>query len=102
MSLNAVVRDDELHAQADAERASERVLRPLLQFARWKAGLATLTAGVSWRHLCGTAWNTFGLGTLFSAFFSSCYLGVRKPDPRIYQIALDVMQADPAASVSVA
>lgn len=45
--------------------------------------------------------DTFGLGQMFSAFFSSCYLGVRKPDARIYEIALDVMQADPAASLFV-
>ncbi len=45
--------------------------------------------------------DTFGLGKMFSAFFSSCYLGVRKPDARIYEIALDVMQAEPAASLFV-
>ncbi|MGA7521547.1 MAG: HAD family phosphatase [Acidobacteriaceae bacterium] len=37
----------------------------------------------------------FGLPELFSAFFTSCYLGVRKPDRRIYRIALDVLQRDP-------
>jgi putative hydrolase of the HAD superfamily len=37
----------------------------------------------------------FDLPKLFSAFFTSCYLGVRKPDRRIYQIALDVLQRDP-------
>jgi putative hydrolase of the HAD superfamily len=31
----------------------------------------------------------------FDAFFSSCYLGIRKPDRRIYQVALDVLQRDP-------
>jgi putative hydrolase of the HAD superfamily len=45
--------------------------------------------------------DTFGLGAIFSAFFSSCYLGVRKPDARIYEIALDVMQADREASLFV-
>ena len=45
--------------------------------------------------------DTFGLRTMFSAFFSSCYLGVRKPDARIYEIALDVMQAERAASLFV-
>ena len=35
------------------------------------------------------------LTEFFSAFFTSCYLGVRKPDRRIYQIALDVLQRDP-------
>ena len=43
--------------------------------------------------------DTFRLGDLFSAFFSSCYLGVRKPGARIYEIALDVMQAAPATSL---
>jgi putative hydrolase of the HAD superfamily len=37
----------------------------------------------------------FGLADLFQAFFSSCYLGLRKPDPKIYQVALDVLQRDP-------
>jgi putative hydrolase of the HAD superfamily len=43
--------------------------------------------------------DTFRLGDLFSAFFSSCYLGVRKPGALIYEIALDVMQAAPATSL---
>lgn len=37
----------------------------------------------------------FGLQEIFRSFFTSCYLGVRKPDRRIYQIALDVLQRDP-------
>ena len=42
MSLNALVRDDELHTRTDAERASERVLHPFHQFARWQASGALL------------------------------------------------------------
>ena len=45
--------------------------------------------------------DTFRLRDMFAAFFSSCYLGVRKPDARIYEIALDVMQAQPAISLFV-
>ncbi|HEX3663404.1 MAG TPA: HAD family phosphatase [Acidobacteriaceae bacterium] len=37
----------------------------------------------------------FGLSQVFSAFFTSCYLSVRKPDLRLYRIALDVLQCDP-------
>jgi putative hydrolase of the HAD superfamily len=37
----------------------------------------------------------FGLLEDFDAFFSSCYLGLRKPDRKIYQVALDVLQRDP-------
>lgn len=45
--------------------------------------------------------DTFGLRDIFTAFFSSCYVGVRKPAARIYEIALDVMYVDPAASLFV-
>jgi len=45
--------------------------------------------------------DTFRLRNTFSTFFSSCYLRVRKPDARIYEIALDVMQAEPATSLFV-
>jgi putative hydrolase of the HAD superfamily len=37
----------------------------------------------------------FNLLDDLDAFFSSCYLGLRKPDRRIYQVALDVLQRDP-------
>lgn len=37
----------------------------------------------------------FSLIDLFDAFFSSCYLGLRKPDRKIYQVTLDVLQRDP-------
>ncbi len=43
----------------------------------------------------------FNLREDFSAFFSSCYLGVRKPDERIYRIALQVTQCDPKRSVFI-
>ena len=45
--------------------------------------------------------DTFRLGDIFGTFFSSCYLGARKPDARIYEIALDVMQANPSTSLFV-
>jgi putative hydrolase of the HAD superfamily len=38
----------------------------------------------------------FDLRKSFSAFFSSCFLGARKPGPEIYRRALDVTQRDPA------
>jgi putative hydrolase of the HAD superfamily len=36
--------------------------------------------------------ETFGLRKYFSAFFSSCYLGVSKPHREIYRLALDISQ----------
>jgi putative hydrolase of the HAD superfamily len=43
----------------------------------------------------------FRLGELFSLFFSSCYLGVRKPDAAIYRLALDVAQRSPGECLFV-
>ncbi len=43
----------------------------------------------------------FHLHGCFSLFFSSCYVGLRKPDHGIYRLALDVMQTPPGAAVLV-
>lgn len=43
----------------------------------------------------------FALGDYFDSFFSSCYVGLRKPDTKIFELALDVLQrnADEVAFV---
>ncbi len=43
----------------------------------------------------------FGLAPIFTAFFSSCWLGVAKPSRRIFELALALSQAEPAAAVFV-
>ena len=45
--------------------------------------------------------RTFGLLPLFTAFFSSCWVGAVKPARRIYEVARDLSQADPARSVFI-
>ncbi len=40
--------------------------------------------------------DTFGLRQWFSVFVCSAYLGVMKPGPAIFRIALDLVQQDPA------
>jgi|SRR5579862_2463995 len=37
----------------------------------------------------------FLLRDCFTVFFTSCYLGLRKPDPRIYRLAIDLVQRNP-------
>ena len=39
--------------------------------------------------------HQFNLRREFKVFFSSCYLGVRKPEERIYKVALAVTQRNP-------
>ncbi len=43
----------------------------------------------------------FNLRSYFSVFFSSCYLGVRKPDPRIYRLALKITQCTPEECIFI-
>jgi putative hydrolase of the HAD superfamily len=43
----------------------------------------------------------FNLRELFSIFLSSCFLGVRKPDEKIYWLALGISQRSPAESVFI-
>lgn len=40
--------------------------------------------------------RTFGLDQIFDLFISSCYVGLRKPDERIYRLALDLLQKSAA------
>lgn len=86
-----------MQSRSQPHRASLSVIARLASGRRCR--LATINNES--REMNGYRIDTFGLGTILSAFFSSCYLGVRKPDARIYKIALDVMQADPAASLFV-
>jgi putative hydrolase of the HAD superfamily len=39
--------------------------------------------------------QTFGLRECFDAFVSSCEVGMRKPDPGIFSLAMGIAQADP-------
>ncbi|MGD0428790.1 MAG: HAD family phosphatase [Candidatus Acidiferrales bacterium] len=45
--------------------------------------------------------HKFNLRKYFHAFFSSCYLGVRKPEEQIYQLALKISQREPAECVLI-
>lgn len=40
--------------------------------------------------------QNFGLAEYFDLFVSSCYVGLRKPDERIYRLALDLTQHVPS------
>jgi putative hydrolase of the HAD superfamily len=45
--------------------------------------------------------RTFHLRDYFEVFFSSCYLGVRKPERGIYSLALKITQREPAECVLI-
>jgi len=69
-----------------------------LEIARQLAGLnkyflATLNNEVLELNLYRI--QHFDLGKYFNVFFSSCFLGLRKPDEAIYRAALNIMQRPP-------
>jgi len=43
----------------------------------------------------------FELRRYFKVAFSSCYVGLRKPDPAIYRRALDILGSDPARTLFI-
>ena len=43
----------------------------------------------------------FGLGRYFPVFFSSCFLGLRKPDEAIYRLVLQVTQCPPEQCIFI-
>jgi putative hydrolase of the HAD superfamily len=43
----------------------------------------------------------FKLRDYFEVFFSSCYLGVRKPDIKIYKVVLEITQREPSKCVMI-
>lgn len=45
--------------------------------------------------------QSFRLRGIFKLFLSSCYLGVRKPDAAMYQLALRLTQQEPARCVFI-
>jgi putative hydrolase of the HAD superfamily len=79
---------DFMYAQSEALPDSLALMARLAQAQ--KVFLATLNNES--RELNLYRIEKFGLRNYFSVFFSSCYLGVSKPHPQIYRLALDLSQ----------
>ncbi len=81
-----------IEAMSQPKEATFELLGRLRRVER--LGLMTLNNEV--RELNEYRIRTFSLKSFFSAFFTSCYLGLLKPHPEIYLRALDIAQRDPA------
>jgi len=79
-------------------RAVEQLSQPnndsleLVRRLRQHTELELMTINNEVRELNDYRIRRFGLRSLFSAFFSSCYLGLVKPQPEHYRRALDITQ----------
>jgi len=68
----------------------------VLEFARSLAGKYLMaTINNESREMNEYRIKQFGLSQIFDLFVSSCYVGMRKPDERIYRLALDLIQKTP-------
>lgn len=68
----------------------------VLEFARALAGKCLMaTINNESRELNDYRIKQFGLAQIFDLFVSSCYVGLRKPDEKIYGLALDLIQKTP-------
>ncbi len=88
-------RDDFRRFMEAQSRPREDALALLPELAR-VPGLLLATINNESLELNRFRIDTFGLRGPFTAFFSSCYLGVRKPDPAIFRIACRVLQQEPS------
>ena len=80
-----------MYAQSEPLPGSLELVEELAQ-----AGYSLVTLNNESRSLNRHRIDEFGLRRWFSAFLSSCYLGVKKPEPEIYRLALDLTQRDPS------
>ena len=86
-----------LFAQSTENRGTRAVLDEVTATGRYL--LATLNNEST--ELNAYRIRHFQLQRNFKAFFTSCYLGVRKPDATIYRLALDITQRTPEECIFV-
>lgn len=68
----------------------------VLEFARRLAGKYLMaTINNESREMNDFRIKQFGLSQICDLFVSSCYVGMRKPDEKIYRLALDLIQKAP-------
>jgi putative hydrolase of the HAD superfamily len=86
-----------LFAQSKENVGTRSVLDELTAAGRYLQ--ATLNNESAELNACRV--REFHLTRNFSAFFTSCYLGVRKPDAAIYRLALDISQRAPEECIFI-
>jgi putative hydrolase of the HAD superfamily len=86
-----------MYAQSQALQESLEFVRGITRSGRY------LTAVISNESAEINAYRIqrFGLREIFTAFFSSCYVGIQKPDARIFRMALNVTQRSPDECIFV-
>jgi len=82
--------------------AQSTELPDMLQwFKKWKqaCGFRVISINNEGKELNNYRIQKFGLHQCFDAFVSSCDVGMRKPDPGIFKLAMGIVQASPQQCV---
>jgi putative hydrolase of the HAD superfamily len=88
---------DFMFAQSQAMPESLEFVRKLARSGRYS--IATINNEAA--EINAYRIEQFALRDIFKAFFSSCFVGIRKPDVAIYELALKVMQRTTDESIFV-
>jgi putative hydrolase of the HAD superfamily len=75
-----------------AQSAADPKMLELISALKARYGLKTVVVSNEARELNAYRIGKFGLDRFIDAFVSSCFVGIRKPDPRIFRLALDIAQ----------
>lgn len=67
----------------------------LISWRKRNPGVAIIAINNEGKELNDYRIKKFGLHACFDAFISSCEVGMRKPDPGIFQLALGIAQVEP-------
>ncbi|MEO5569961.1 MAG: HAD-IA family hydrolase [Bacteroidia bacterium] len=74
-------------------------LMPWLKEWKRNCGFRIFSLNNESRELNDYRINKFKLHQYFDGFISSCHVGIRKPDPGIYRLAMGIVQAKPEECV---
>ncbi len=68
---------------------------PLIRRLKARHGLKVVVVSNEARELNAHRVKTFSLDRFVDVFVASCFVHLRKPDPRIFRVAIDLAQASP-------
>jgi putative hydrolase of the HAD superfamily len=71
------------------------MLEWLIEWKKQKGDIKVISINNEGRELNDYRIKKFALHRCFDAFISSCEVGMRKPDPGIFQLAMGVAQVSP-------
>jgi len=86
---------EEFKAFMFAQSQSKPEMIDLVRGLKRRYGLKVAAVSNEGRELTAYRVKKFSLGSFMDLFVSSCFVHVRKPDPDIYRIALDIAQVGP-------